>query len=291
MHIIENEYLKIMVSEHGAELQSIYHKKRERELLWQGDSTYWNRKSPVLFPIVGKLSHNTYYVKGRDYHLPRHGFARDMEFELVERTNDKLKFILKANEQTMAIYPYEFKLSISYRLMNNRLGIKYKVYNNSSDELMYFSLGAHPAFNTNLTENGIEDFYLDFMDEVTLKSKVIDTEVGLLTNEEELIVDNASTLDLSYDLFKHDTLIFEGLNRVKLKNKINDEEIVFDFTGFPLLGVWTSTKAPKCPFIAIEPWHGVADRVGHPRELIDKDYIQSLLPNRKFSAIFRMEFN
>lgn len=290
MHFLENDQLKVIVSEHGAELQSIYHKKRDKEFLWQGDSTYWNRKSPVLFPIVGKLSQNTYYVKGREYHLSRHGFARDMEFELVEQSKDKLKFILKANEQTMAVYPYEFKLSISYRLVDNQIVVKYKVYNNSS-QLMYFSLGAHPAFNTNLTENGIEDYYLDFMKKVTLKTKVMDPEVGLLTRDEELVVDNASTLDLRYDLFKYDTLIFEGIDRVKLKNRVNDEEILLEFPDFPLLGIWTSKLAPKCPFIAIEPWHGVADYVGEPRELVDKPYIQSLLPNHKFKAELQMAFS
>lgn len=290
MHMIENEYLKIVVSEYGAELQSIYHKKREKEFLWQGDGTYWNRKSPVLFPIVGKLAQNTYYVKGREYHLSRHGFARDMQFEIVEHTKDKLKFILKANEQTMAVFPYEFKLSISYRLIDHQILVKYKVYNNSP-HLMYFSIGAHPAFNTNLSENGIEDYYLDFMKEVTLKSKVLDPEVGLLTKDEELIVNQSRTLDLSYDLFKNDTLIFEGVDRVKLKNKLNDEEILLEFPDFPLLGVWTSQQAPKCPFIAIEPWHGVADYVGSPRELIDKPYIESLLPNHKFKTELRMAFS
>lgn len=288
--MIENEYLKIVVSEYGAELQSIYHKKREKEFLWQGDGTYWNRKSPVLFPIVGKLAQNTYYVKGREYHLSRHGFARDMQFEIVEHTKDKLKFILKANEQTMAVFPYEFKLSISYRLIDHQILVKYKVYNNSP-HLMYFSIGAHPAFNTNLSENGIEDYYLDFMKEVTLKSKVLDPEVGLLTKDEELIVNQSRTLNLSYDLFKNDTLIFEGVDRVKLKNKLNDEEILLEFPDFPLLGVWTSQQAPKCPFIAIEPWHGVADYVGSPRELIDKPYIESLLPNHKFKTELRMAFS
>lgn len=289
MHSLENEVLKIIVSEHGAELQSIYNKQNGREYLWQGDGAYWNRKSPILFPIVGKLANNTYYVKGRDYHLTQHGFARDMEFECVEHTKDKLRFILKANEKTMALYPYDFKLSVSYRLEQNKLIVKYKVYNNSS-ELMYFSVGAHPAFNTDLSENGIEDYYLDFYKDVTLKTKMIDQEVGLLSHDEKLIVDNASKLDLNYDLFAQDALIFEGVQKVALKNKVNDQEVVMDLTGFPLLGVWTSRKAPKCPFICLEPWYGVADRVGGPRELVDKDYIQSLLPDSKFRSVLSLEF-
>jgi galactose mutarotase-like enzyme len=288
MHSIENEHLKIQVSEHGAELQSIFHKKNQREYLWQGSNECWNRKSPVLFPIVGKLANNTYYVKGREYHLTQHGFARDMEFELVEKREDKLKFVLKANEKTMCFYPFDFKLSISYLLEENRVSVKYKVYNHST-ELMYFSIGGHPAFNTDLSENGIEDYYLDFYDHMSLKTKVVDEEVGLLTRDEELVLDNHNLLDLNYDLFNHDTLIFEGINRVSLKNKLNDQEVNLSCEGFPLLGIWTSKTAKHCPFICLEPWYGVADFVGSPKELIDKEYIQSLYPDDKFKAVYKIE--
>jgi galactose mutarotase-like enzyme len=288
MHSLENEVIRLQVSEHGAELQSIYHKEQQKEYLWQGDDTYWGRRSPVLFPIVGKLVSNTYYVKGREYHLSQHGFARDMNFELVEQTHDKLKFILKANEKTMMVYPYDFKLSISYKLDGSKVSVRYKVYNYSS-ELMYFSIGAHPAFNTNLSDRGIEDFYLDFGKDMTLVSKTLDKEVGLINSEERTIVENQSKLDLNYGLFKQDALIFEDVQRVALKNKENDHEIRMSFEQFPLLGVWTQMKEPNCPFVCIEPWFGLADHVGSPKELVDKAYIQSLYPDDKFVATWSIE--
>lgn len=280
MHILENDVLKIVISKRGAEVQSIFNKKKEKEYLWQGDSKYWDRKFPILFPIVGKLASNTYYVKGRNYHLTRHGFARDMDFEIIEKSNHYVKFLLKANEETMYVYPYNFKLTVSYRLEGEKLTIKYKVYNYSSS-LMYFSIGAIPVFNTNLSEAGIEDYYLDFTENKTLKAKVIDTEVGLVKKEERLIVDNKDRLDLQYSLFDDDLLIFENINQVTLRNKINDDSIKLTH-DFPLLGVWTSRKSPKCPFIALEPLHGMSDYVGIPQEISDKAYIQSVLPNGKF---------
>jgi len=288
MHSIENEHLKIVVSSHGAELQSIINKANDREYLWQGDARWWGRRSPVLFPIVGKLANNTYYVKGREYHLPQHGFARDMEFELVEATEDKLKYVLTANGLTMAQYPYDFKLTISYKLIDNKVSVKYKVYNNGS-ELMYFSIGGHPAFNTNLTEKGLEDYYLDFYQEKTLKSKVVDHQVGLLTRQEKLVVDQASTLDLTYKHFDEDALIFEGIHKVALKNRINDQEVIYESNDFPLLGIWTSRAEPNCPFLCIEPWIGVADYVGKPKDIVDKPYIESVLPNNKYCALYTLE--
>lgn len=284
MHTLENEVLKVLISEHGAELQSIYHKENEREYLWQGEESCWIRRSPILFPIVGKLANNTYYVKGRDYHLTRHGFARDLNFEVVEKRKNYVKFMLRANDKTMLIYPFDFKLTVSYRLEINKLTVKFKVYNNSS-ELMYFSLGAHPAFNTNLSEKGIEDYYLDFGESKTLNTKIIDKEVNLLTREEKVIIENKDKLDLSYSMFDNDALIFENINSVTLKNKINNQEVVMNCQSFPLMGIWTNAK---CPFICIEPWYGLADYTGSPKELRDKDYIQSVYPDDKFVAKYSL---
>jgi len=196
--------------------------------------------------------------------------------------------MLKANEKTMLFYPYDFKVTVSYRLDNNSLRVKYKVYNNSS-ELMYFSIGGHPAFNTNLSENGIEDYYLDFEEVKTLKSKLVDPEVGLITRQEQLVMENQDKLDLRYALFENDALIFENINKVTLKNKINEEEIKINCEGFPLLGLWTSKNEKKCPFISIEPWYGMADYVGSPKELRDKEHIQSVYPDDKFVAKYTIE--
>ena len=80
--IIENDQLRIAIKAHGAELDSIYQKEHQLEYLWSGDSAYWGKKSPVLFPIVGTLKNNSYTFKGGKYALSRHGFARDRDFEL-----------------------------------------------------------------------------------------------------------------------------------------------------------------------------------------------------------------
>jgi galactose mutarotase-like enzyme len=288
MHTLENDVLKVVISKHGAELQNIYHKKNDKEYLWQGDKAYWGRKSPILFPIVGKLAHNTYYVKGRDYHLPNHGFARDLDFEIIEKSNSYVKYMLKANEKTMLIYPYDFKLTVSYRLAGNKLTIKFKVYN-KSEGLLYCSIGAHPAFNTNLTANGIEDYYLEFHENKTLRAKVVDTEVNLISRKEKLILENQNKLDLKYSLFDDDTLIFEDINKLSLKNNINDEEVIITCYDFPLLALWTSRNKANCPFISIEPLHGMSDYVGIPQEISDKPYIQSVYPNDKFRTKYTIE--
>jgi len=288
MQIIENDVLKVVISEHGAELQSIYHKGKEREFLWQGDETYWSRRAPIFFPIVGKLANNTYYIKGKDYHLTRNGFTRDLDFEVVEKLPDYVKFRLDANEHTFLVYPYDFRITVSYRLIDNRIVVKYKVYN-KTNELLYFSIGGSPAFNTNLTPNGYEDYYLEFGTPLTLKTKVLDSEVGLLTYEEKVIGDKIDTLPLTYELFKeNDTLILENINQVSLKNRVNDDEVKLTTFSFPLLAVWSPNRM-KSPFVCLEPWQGAPDYVGLPQELSDKAYIESVYPGGKFRSMFTID--
>src|SRR3954462_6117597 len=112
MYGIENDHLRIQVNSRGAELYSIYSKKAGLEYLWNGDAAYWNKRSPVLFPIVGALKNNTYYYANKAYKLPRNGFAREMDFELAHQTRDSLTFTLKSNEATLVNYPFEFRLDI-----------------------------------------------------------------------------------------------------------------------------------------------------------------------------------
>ena len=118
MEQIKNDQLTLEISSLGAELQSIKD-ANGNEYLWDGDEKYWNRHSPILFPIVCGLWKDTYRTEGKEYHLPRHGFARDTEFKLVGKTADRLTFALIDNEETQKNYPYHFNLAISYRLQGN----------------------------------------------------------------------------------------------------------------------------------------------------------------------------
>ena len=35
--VLENDFLKVTIDDHGAELVSIYDKEKDREVIWQGD--------------------------------------------------------------------------------------------------------------------------------------------------------------------------------------------------------------------------------------------------------------
>ena len=117
---LKNEQLSVVVSEKGAELQSIKD-AHGKEYLWQADPKYWGRHSPILFPIVCSVNDETYRVDGKEYHLPRHGFARDATFKLIAQSQRKVTFVLESSEETKKVYPYDFTLSVSYVLDDNKV--------------------------------------------------------------------------------------------------------------------------------------------------------------------------
>lgn len=81
--VLENNNLKVTISDAGAELISVWDKSRNAERIWRGDSAVWGRHAPILFPFVGKVAGGKYSYRGREYKMTSHGFARDRQFELV----------------------------------------------------------------------------------------------------------------------------------------------------------------------------------------------------------------
>lgn len=105
---------------------------------------------PILFPICGNLPDNTYTYKGKQYILKQHGFARDLPWEVTDRVTNELvslTLVLSSNDQTRAVYPFEFQLAFTYQLLGNTLEIQQR-YTNHSSEPMPFSTGLHPYFFT-----------------------------------------------------------------------------------------------------------------------------------------------
>ena len=74
--VLENNNLKVTISDSGAELISVWDKSRNAERIWRGDSAVWGRHAPILFPFVGKVAGGKYSYRGREYKMTSHGFAR-----------------------------------------------------------------------------------------------------------------------------------------------------------------------------------------------------------------------
>ncbi|EPY5415291.1 aldose 1-epimerase family protein [Listeria monocytogenes] len=284
---LENEVLLVEMKTAGAELTLIFHKDTGLEYLWNADSKFWGRHSPVLFPTVGRLVEDTYLVDGKPYHLGQHGFARDRDFQVVEQTEKSVRFELDADEDSLAVYPYKFKLSIIYTIEKNTVAVSYEV-ENTDNKRIYFSIGAHPAFNLPLTDGTtFEDYYLDFGTEENLETLCL--EGPYRSGEIKKVVDEAARyLPLNYDLFKNDALIFEALKQkeMTIKSDKTPHFVKVSFPEFPFVGVWTAKAGT--PFLCIEPWYGIADGAGESVELRDKAGIEHLEPEAVFASEYEI---
>lgn len=286
---LESEEIKIKVDTQGAQLQQLILKEDDENYLWHGDSKYWGRRAPVLFPIVGRLKDDKYQYKGQEYKMTQHGFARDNEFKLIEQEKNSLTYALEENKETLKKYPFKFRLEIKYTLKKNSLAVTYTVINTDQKKI-YFSIGAHPAFYWPLEEDEKkEDYYLEFEKEEYAPKYLL--KAGLLNNKKELILDNQKRLKLNSAIFKDDALVFKDLKseKVTLKSRKSDREVEVEFKNFPYLGIWSQSKA--APFICIEPWQGIADSVDSSGKIKEKEGINKLKIGEKFKCTHTITIN
>lgn len=281
---IKNKYIQAKINSFGAELNSLKRVNTNLEYMWQGNPQYWNRHSPVLFPIVGRLKDDSYFYKNKKYNMTQHGFARDKEFEVIKNEEHFIEFRLKSDEKTLEIYPFSFELYLSYKLEKSSLIVSYKVINRSDDK-MFFSIGAHPAFNWTLKENeNKEDYFLEF-ENIKKTKRYFLNEKGLVYKDEDLkIIDNK--LALNEELFKDDALVFNDLNirSISLKNINNKNFVKMTFDNFSYLGIWS--KPMGSPFLCLEPWFGVADDENSSQKFEDKKGIITLQKEEIFSCLY-----
>lgn len=277
---ITNSKITAQINHSGAELYSLKNDKY-KEYIWEGNPVFWGKHSPILFPIVGTLKNNSYWYEGNEYHLSRHGFARDMEFDLIQKSENSAVFSLKSSIETRKVFPFDFELQIRYLLDEYKLNIEYKVFN-KNEGLLPFSIGAHPAF---ALPKQFENYSLAF--EQTEKLTSYQLENDLLSDTSETINLKKNKLSLSYSLFEKDALIFKTLKSSMVDILENGTPLLrVRFDDFPNLGIWTKNNAP---FICIEPWLGYSDTINCSGNILEKEGIQLLKGYETFNSTFSIE--
>lgn len=287
MEELKNDKITVIISAHGAELQSI--KSVEgREYLWQGDEKYWPRRSPLLFPIVCGLWNGQYRVDGKTYELPRHGFARDMDFDVIEKTESSVTYELTSNEETMKVYPYEFGLNVSYFLNDDMINVVWTVRNMGKEE-MHFQIGGHPAFNLpDVGEGDKVEGTLLFDNEQPL-TRIIGNTGGCIKPERYDVKTDRHIWAFDEESFADDAVILDKsqVEMAVIVDKEGRPQIGLSF-DCPCLGIWTP-YGKHAPFLCIEPWYGVHDWAGYEGEFKDKYLMNHLLPGATFMASYEIK--
>jgi galactose mutarotase-like enzyme len=136
---ISSDQLTASINVLGAELQSLKD-PGGHELMTDANPAYWSGRAPLLFPIVGRLNNDVLRVKGREYALQKHGFARKSLFDVIEASGTEALFRLADNEETRAQYPFAFELDAHFRIEGATLH-QIVTVRNTGDAEMHFSFG------------------------------------------------------------------------------------------------------------------------------------------------------
>ena len=273
MVTLKNGNSVLKINEKGAEMKSFT--VNDVEYLWVGNPDIWAPSAPNIFPMTGGFKDDRYILDGKEYNMPKHGFAKNMEFTVEECTDTTAVFLLTATEETKVYWPFEFELRICYELFDGKVSVDYKV-SNINDKTMWFSIGSHDGF---ATPEGIEEYDIFFAEKETLNASNVHG--NLIGDDTTPIIADTDTLALKYAYFAIDALVFKSTNSksCKLVNRNTGRGIQLDFPNFPVLMIWTKSNAP---YICIEPWFGAPDHVDSNYDITKKFAIQSIEPGKTF---------
>lgn len=280
---------RAIADSHGGELVSLRDTKGT-EYIWSGDPAFWAGRNPLLFPIVGSLKGGKVQFDGKEYKMSRHGFARDQEFEVADRTEDRIVFELRENQSTLARYPYPFKVQVCHQLTQGGFSTSLRV-ENTGDKPMPFCIGAHTAFRCPLREGERFEDYEIIFDRPEEASMRLLTKEGLLSSAlRERLLAGQERFTLDYELFARiDTVILENLKSesIRLAHRENGHGVRMEFKGFPMLAFWTK-GVEKAPFVCLEPWHGCAAVEDETGEFTDKPHCITLGPGEVKSLEYKV---
>ena len=260
------------------------------ERIWGGDPACWPGRDPLLFPVVGNLRDGKVMIGGRAYEMARHGFARRREFCLADRGEDWAALELSESPETLAAYPFPFRLEVLRRLTGAGMDTAVTVTNTGSAP-MPFCLGAHTGYRCPLEAGeSFEDYELVFPRRETCPT--IPLREGLLDRAGRIpCLEDTDTLPLDHRWFDElDTLIFEGLRSksVALRSRKSGRGVRVRFDGFPMLAFWTM-PGKKAPYLCIEPWHGCAAAWQEGPEFTDKAHCITLAPGESRTLSYQAE--
>ena len=248
LYTISSGQLTVKINDLGAEIKNVIYNGEERA--WQNDNGSWNKTSPILFPVCGVVSVKT---GDKESAMTKHGFARDKVFACTAQKEDEITFCLEYSEETLAIYPFKFKLEVTYKVSGNAITVNNQI-TNLGDAPMPFALGRHDSFSL---KKPVGEYKLCFPLEECFFSQKTD-DIGRLKRiyfsfgkgKEFAIPENYLT--------NGQTVIFGGINSEEVELKTADGKPVakYLFKGIRNLLIWRPEGAQM---VCIEPWSALPD--------------------------------
>lgn len=272
-----NERITVVVSAMGAEMQSIKDASGG-ERLWQGDPCFWAGRAPILFPIAGGLKEDGYYLQGKRYSLPKHGYVRKLVWQLESVGSSKAVFLITQKDPG---FPFEYELRACYELDGDTIIVSYRVLNRDRCTF-YFGIGAHEGF---ATPGGVEDYSIVFDEKETLENYVLHG--NLIAREPVVMSRDIREFPLSYEDYAVDALVFPDLKSrgLVLNSRKDGGRIRLEYPGHDVLMLWTR---PGAEYICIEPWTNAPDFLDSDMQIEHKSGCIRLDPGQEAERSHRI---
>lgn len=221
---------------------------------------------PLLFPVCGNLPDNIFNYQEKQYILKQHGFARDLPWQVINQSTNSsanITLSLESNSETLKVYPFEFALQFTYKLIDNKLIIE-QSYQNKSQEKMPFSVGFHPYFYCK--------------DKSKLSLEIPATQYHNKSGDKTYSFDGK----LDYSLDEID-IAFTDINQQKASFTDHKRHLKINLTYSDLFSTLVFWTVKDKDFICIEPWSS-------PRNSINtKEQLKYLQPQETYHGNFTME--
>lgn len=275
---IAGPLLSARIRPRGAEPCSLRDAAGE-EYLWQAGPE-WPRHAPILFPVVGQLAGGTLRVGAAAHRMGQHGFARDLDFAVVESRAGACRLMLQDSAATREAFPFTFRLDAEYAIRDASLACAWTVLNTGEGPLP-FSFGAHPAFRWPLPGSTAKPGHrIEFEQEETGPAHRLRD--GLLDPAPATWPVRGRVLGLREELFRESAIVLPRTASRRLRYAApGGAALDLAWQGFSALGLW---MRPGAAFLCIEPWAGHADPIGFEGDVFQKPGIEVLAPgeSRRF---------
>jgi len=283
LYTIQNEQLCVAVSDYGAEMQSIRNAEGA-ELLWQGDAKYWTRRSPILFPYIGRMIGKKHRCNGKDYPMDIHGFAPYQNWAVSEQASDAITFTLTDNDQTRNSYPWQFVCQVRYALSGSRLDVTFAL-ENRGDETMPFAIGGHPGFQI----PDLENWHLRFHEACSPERILFTADCFVDDHTVPYPLVNGTDIPLRHDLFDNDAIVLAGAAKaVSLERNDGSRRIIVRYPDMAYIGFWHTPKT-EAPFLCIEPWSSLPSPKGERTVLAEQSDLLRLSPGKCYENTWSIE--
>lgn len=276
---IKSSLASARIDSMGAQLISLKD-VNSTEYIWQRNPKIWANCSPLLFPIVGNCRNNMTVIEGSTCEIPKHGFCKTTEFQLISQTENSVTFGFDYLSVPIGSYPYRFAFHATYTLTGQTLDLNMKVINQDNREIAY-CIGTHPGFICPLFEGErFEDYQLVFDRQEAHGYRRYDTaDLQFDMSREYPFPGDSSIIPLSRSLFTSDAIWFDqpASRKASLVNPKTGRGVRLSFESFTSIAFWTQTS-DEASFLCLEPWNGSAVCSDEDDDFLHKNHLQKLSP-------------